>query len=193
MKNELCAIGQVILLGTRIAIPKSLRTRVFELEHEGHSGIVVFKRNLRSNVWWPGMDKNVERECRTCYGCQLVSIPAIHRTQLPSAPWEHLETDCLGPLPSGDSLFVLVVYNSRYKIDEIMKSTTGEKTVSCLKKIFNVHELLLSITTDNGSQFFSEVFSNFMHENQIQHKRTSQLGGLEAKKIPYEEEKNCTE
>lgn len=74
-----------------------------------------------------------------------------------------------------------------------MKSTTGEKTVSCLKKIFNVHEFLLSITTDNGSQFVSEVFSNFMHENQIQHKRTIQLGGLEAKKIPYEEEKNCTE
>lgn len=55
-------------------------------------------------MWWPGKDKDVERECCTCYGCQLVSIPAkpepMHRTQLPSAPWEHLAADFLGPLPS---------------------------------------------------------------------------------------------
>lgn len=34
VKNELCAIGQVILRGTRIVIPRSLRTRVLELGHE---------------------------------------------------------------------------------------------------------------------------------------------------------------
>ncbi len=88
----------------------------------------------------------------------------MHRTQLPSAPWEQLAADFLGPLPSGDSLFVLVDYYSRYKVVEIMKSTTGEKTVSCLKKIFSVSGLPLSITTDNGPQFVSDVFSNFMQE-----------------------------
>nr|XP_034329426.1 uncharacterized protein LOC109619056 isoform X3 [Crassostrea gigas] len=97
----------------------------------------------------------------------------MHRTQLhvPSAPSSRF----LGPLPSGDSLFVLVDYYSRYKVIEIMKSTTGEKTVSCLKKIFSVSGLPLSITTDNGPQFVSDVFSNFMHENQIQYKRTTPL------------------
>lgn len=97
VKNKLCAIGQVILHGTRIVISKSLGTRVLEFGHEGHPCIVVMKRNLRSKVWWPGIDintKDVERECHTCYGCHLVGIPAkpepMHRTQLPSAPLEHL-------------------------------------------------------------------------------------------------------
>lgn len=130
-------------------------------------------------MWLPGMDRDVEKECRTCYGRQLDSIPAkpepMHRTQLPSAPWEQLAADFLGPLPSGDSLFVLVDYYSRCKIVKMMKSTTGDKNVICLKKIFSVYGLPLSITTDNGPQFVSDVFSNFMHENQIQHKRTTPL------------------
>lgn len=62
VKNELCAIGKVILRGIRIVIPKSLRTRVLELGHEGHPGIVVMKRPLRSKVWWPGTDKDVEEK-----------------------------------------------------------------------------------------------------------------------------------
>lgn len=33
----------------------------------------------------------------------------------------------------------------------------------------------LSITTDNGPQFVSDVFLNFIYENQIQHKRTTPL------------------
>lgn len=113
MKNELCAIGQVGLRGTRIVIPKSLRTRILKLGHKGHPGIDVLKKNLRSKVWWPGIDKDVERKCRTCYGYQLVSIPAkpepMHRTQFPSASWEHIAAALFGPLSSGDSLLPLIM------------------------------------------------------------------------------------
>lgn len=40
------------------------------------------------------MDNDVVREYRTCYGCQLVSIPGelelMNNTRLASAPWVHL-------------------------------------------------------------------------------------------------------
>ena len=36
--DELTFIGQVILCGTRIVIPKVLRSRFLELAHEGHRG-----------------------------------------------------------------------------------------------------------------------------------------------------------
>ena len=56
----------------------------------------------------------------TCHGCQLVSqalkAEAMVRTELPSAPWQHLAADYmymyLGPLPSGDYVFVIVDYYS---------------------------------------------------------------------------------
>ena len=75
VRGELSAIGKLVLRGTRIVIPKQLRCQVLELAHEGHPGIVAMKQRLRTKVWWPGIDKEVERACKTCHGCQLVSQP----------------------------------------------------------------------------------------------------------------------
>ena len=61
MRNELCAIGKLVLRGTRIVVPKELRSHVLELADEGHPGIVAIKQRLRSKVWWPGIDKDAER------------------------------------------------------------------------------------------------------------------------------------
>ena len=87
VRNELTYIGQVILRGTRIVIPNILRKRVLELAHEGHQGVVKMKERLRSKVWWPGVDKDAERKCRECYGCQLVTketVPSpVKTTRMP--------------------------------------------------------------------------------------------------------------
>ena len=56
VKNELCCYGQLLLRGTRLIIPKSLREQVPQLAHEGHQGIVKTKNRLRSKVWWPKID-----------------------------------------------------------------------------------------------------------------------------------------
>ena len=102
--SELCSIGQLILRGTRIVIPKKLRPRVLSLAHEGHLGIVGTKQKLRSKVWWPGMEKDAEKHCKTCYGCQLVSRPSppepIRSTALPTGPWRDLAIDFSGHSPS---------------------------------------------------------------------------------------------
>ncbi|KAL5013851.1 hypothetical protein ScPMuIL_008121 [Solemya velum] len=57
IKDELTCVGMLVLRGTRISIPISLRDRVLELAHEGHPGIVAMKRNLRTKVWWTGLDR----------------------------------------------------------------------------------------------------------------------------------------
>ena len=102
--GELCTIGKLILRGTRIVIPKKLRARVLSIAHEDHLGIVGTKQKLRSKVWWPGMERDAEEHCKTCYGCQLASRPAppepIRTTPLPTGPWRDLAIDLLGPLPT---------------------------------------------------------------------------------------------
>ena len=91
-----CTIGKLILRGTRIVIPKKLRPRVFSIAHEGHLGIVGTKQKLRSKVWWPCMEKDAEKHCKTCYGCQLVSRPTppepIRTTPLPNVEPNVAET-----------------------------------------------------------------------------------------------------
>ncbi|XP_062613747.1 uncharacterized protein K02A2.6-like [Saccostrea cucullata] len=179
VKSELCTVGHLILRGTRIVIPKSLRDQVLALGHEGHPGIVIMKQRLRSKVWWPKMDQDIEQWNKACYGCQLVSQPEkvepMHRTELPSRPWEHLAADFLGPLPSGDYIFTIVDYYSRWIDLAVMRSTTAEKMVEVLTKIFSTHGLPVSITTDNGPQFVSEYFKTYCEINGIVHRKTTPL------------------
>ena len=177
--SELCVIGKLILRGTRIVIPSKLRSRVFTLAHEGHPGIVRMKQRLRSKVWWPGIDKEAEKFCKTCFGCQLVSSPAhpepIKSTPLPQGPWQDLALDLLGPLPSGDSVLVVVDYFSRYYEIEIMHSTTSEKIIASLKRISMIHGLPLSLTIDNGPQFVSNEFEKYLEDCGIEHRKTTPL------------------
>ena len=141
VRNELTFIGQVILRGTRIVIPKVLRQRVVELAHEGHQRIVKMKERLRSKVWWPGVDKDAERKCHECYGCQLVTketvTPLVKTTRMPERPWQDLALDLLGPMPTGEHLLVLVDYFSRWVEVDVIKSTTSEVIIKCLDKQFS--------------------------------------------------------
>ncbi|XP_022809408.1 uncharacterized protein K02A2.6-like [Stylophora pistillata] len=133
VRNELTFIGQVILRGTRMVIPKVLRLRVLKLAHEGHQDIVKMKERLRSKVWWPEVDKAVERKCRECYGCQLVTketiTPPVKITRKPERPWHDLVLDLLGPMPTREYMLVLVDYFSRWVEFDIIKSTTSETII----------------------------------------------------------------
>jgi len=179
IKDELCVIGYLVLRGTRIVVPRELRKRVLDLGHIGHPGIVLMKSNLRTKVWWPGIDKEIENYCKTCYGCQLVSQSTnpepMTRTELPSAPWQDLAADVLGPLPSGDYIFVCVDYYSRYVELEVTKVITSEKLVSILRKWFLTHGLPLSLRTDNASSFVCEHFENYLQSQGIEHRRNTPL------------------
>ena len=175
--SELCSIGQLILRGTRIVIPKKLRPRVLSLAHEGHLGIIGTKQKLRSKVWLPEMEKDAEKHCKTCYGCQLVSRSSppepIRSTALPTGPWRDLAIDLLGPLPTGESILVVVDYYSRYYEIDIMRSTVASKVISSLEEIFARHGLPESLTSDNGPEFVATEFTEYMKQQEIRHHRVT--------------------
>jgi len=58
------------------------------------------------------MDQDVERFCKGCYECQLVSAPSrpplLSSIKMPDKPWEHVACDLLSPLPNGESILVVV-------------------------------------------------------------------------------------
>lgn len=179
VRFELAVLGQLVLRGTRIVIPQSLRAQVINLAHEGHQGIVKSKQRLRTKVWWPGADKDIERKCKSCHGCQVVgkaNFPEpIKSTPLPTEPWQHLATDILGPLPDGSYLLVTVDYYSRFFEVDILKSITTEKVIECLERIFCRFGLPESLKTDNASYFTSIEFENFLSTSGIEHRKSTPL------------------
>ena len=173
VRNELCAVGKLVLRGCRIVIPESLREQVTRLAHEGHQGMVKTKQRLRTKVWWPRMDSDVEKVCKSCYGCQLVSKPSVpepmRRTELPTQPWQHTAADLLGPMPGGEYIFAIVDYYSRYFDVDILTSVTSADIIRSCNKIFATHGYPLSLKTDNGKQLISQEFESYLDEHGIKH------------------------
>ncbi|XP_049877892.1 uncharacterized protein K02A2.6-like [Pectinophora gossypiella] len=170
-QDELCFYEGILLRGTRIVVPESLRERVLKAAHEGHPGIVGMKARLRTKVWWPKCDKDAETMVKSCKGCTLVSGPnpphPLKRRELPEEPWMDVAVDLMGPLPSGDYLFVIVDYYSRYKEIKICRKITTVEVVTHLKEIFSRLGNPASITADNGKQFCSEEFKSFCTQRNI--------------------------
>lgn len=174
LANELCVINGVLMRVDRIVIPTKLRDRVLCLAHEGHPGMRLMKSHLRTNVWWPDMDRQVEKYVRQCKGCTLVATPnapePMVRKELPSQPWIDVAADFLGPLPDAQYLLVVIDYYSRYMEVVEMTSITAADTVAELAIIFSRYGLPVTLRVDNGPQLSNkcEEFRSFCDSNGIQ-------------------------
>ena len=156
---------------------QSLRQQVLAIAHKGHVGIVATKLRLRTKVWWPGIDKDAEQYVRSCHGCQLVGQATppepLMPTELPVGKWQDLSLDLLGSMPTREYLLVVIDYYSRYYEVEILMSITASQIISRLQKIFAVHGLPVTITSDNGPQFRFEEFEHYLVDNGILHRKVT--------------------
>ena len=90
-------------------------------------------------------------------------------TQLLLGKWQDLSSDLLRQMPPGEYLLVVIAYYSRYYEVEILMSITASQIISRLEKIFTVHGLPVTITSNNGPQFWSEEFEHYLVDNGILH------------------------
>ena len=132
------------------------------------------KALARSYMWWPGMDQAIERLARSCKACQSVkhspAVAPLRPWTWPSKPWDRVHVDFAGPF-QGTMLFVLVDAHSKWPEVYQMSSTTADKTIDVLRKIFAAYGLPAQLVSDNGPQFVSTEFSNFMKQNGVRHIR----------------------
>ncbi|XP_033111270.1 uncharacterized protein K02A2.6-like [Anneissia japonica] len=146
------------------------------LAHEGHLEIIGTKQNLRTKMWGPRVEKDVEKFVKTCHGSQITARAnapePIRNTTLAMGPWQDLAY-FLGPFPSGESVLVVMDYYNRYYEYAIMKSTTAEKTVAAMREMFARHGLPVTLYSDNGPQFISQTFSEFMEKMGVRHHRVT--------------------
>ena len=173
-KNELTTEGDCLLWGTRVVIPSKLRDEVLKSLHQGHPGVTRMKAIARSYLWWPGLDQDLEKLARTCISCQAVKqAPAtapLHPWVWPSRPWQRIHIDFAGPF-LGKMYFLVIDAHSKWGEVFQMTQTTTTKTVELLPQLFASYGLPEQVVSDNGPQFVSEEFRQFMQGNGIRHIR----------------------
>ena len=176
LRNEITVVGSLVMRGMRIVVPAILRKRMLELAYEGYQGIVKTRYRLRSKVWWPNMNSMVESHCKKCLGCQAVTpaatIPPVKKKTMPTKPWRDLAVDLIGPLPTGESLLVIVDCYSRWIEVDVVRSSV---IIMCLENHFTRHGIPETLRTDNGSNLVSREMEEFLDELGIKHKKTIPL------------------
>jgi len=176
LRFELSEKSGLVLRGTRIIIPLSLRSRVLSIVHEGHLGIRKTKELLRTKVWWPRIDYDVEDKVSSCITCTRLqekqTKEPLQMTEMPDR-WHTLHIDVCGPLPSGEYLFGVVDSGSRWPEIFVLKSTKVESIISSLIYLFSNFGVPNTIVSDNGPQFTSETFSSFCNEWGVRHRRVT--------------------
>uniref|UniRef100_A0A5S6QPI0 RNA-directed DNA polymerase n=1 Tax=Trichuris muris TaxID=70415 RepID=A0A5S6QPI0_TRIMR len=99
-KDELSFEDGILLRQGRIVAPTRLRDRILAMLHEGHPGIVAMKSMARFQVWWPGIDKEIEKHVNQCEPCQRnrqrpPEVPLIP-WNVPTEPWTRIHVDIAG-------------------------------------------------------------------------------------------------
>ena len=171
-RTELSVEDGCVLWGARVVVPSQGRSKVLTELHEAHPGESRMKALARSYVWWPNMDQDIVKEVKRCEKCQShQSAPAeapLHPWEWPGLPWSRIHIDYAGPF-KGEMFLVVVDAYSKWLDVHCMKSTTSTATVEKLREIFAIHGLPTTLVSDNGSNFTSSEFEEFMKRNGIKH------------------------
>jgi hypothetical protein len=108
----------------------------------------------------------------------LMLLPGLLQpTALPSGPWKKLAIDFAGEFVAAPAhqryLIVAMDYYSKWPEVAMCGSPTMAAVITCLSGLFDRFGLVEEIVTDNGVQFTSAEFADFVNRHGIVHNRTT--------------------
>ena len=169
---ELTVYNGVIMWGSRVVVPAKYRSQILSTLHEGHPGIVKMKALARSYVYWPNIDQQLEQTAASCKGCisakKMPTTAPLHQWEWPSHPWRRLHIDFAGPLLNR---MFLVVVDAHSKWPEVFpkKNATSAATIEALRNMWARFGIPDQVVSDNGPQFISAEFQEFLQSNGVRH------------------------
>lgn len=176
-RQELSVEDDIVLWGHRVVIPKdsALQSILLEELHATHPGIVKMKALARSFFWWPAIDRDLEQKCRECEICQehqkQPQLTPIHPWEFPENPWTRLHIDYASM--SNQDVLIVVDAHSKWIEAVRVQNATAAATITAMRRMFATHGIPETIVSDNGTQFVSEEFTQFLTSNNIEHVQTA--------------------
>lgn len=161
-----------IFYGHRICIPASFREKVLNELHTGHIGGVKMKMLARAHVFWPNINKDIETRVERCTECQLhANNPGKatnHPWQQPRFPWDRIHIDYAGPFYGHTFLVVVDSYSKWLEVFRT-SSMTCSATIELLDSLFARYGYPITLVSDNGTNFTSQDFKEFLDRCGIVH------------------------
>lgn len=169
----------------RIWLPKSLHQEAIKTAHDicCHGGYFKTLSRLREKYYWPSMTRDVKLFVSQCDDCKLIKPPnQILRPPMGEAfittrPFQRIYCDFLGPYPStklkNTRIFIAIDHFTKFIFLKPLKSATTLNVIDFLDNyLFNTFGIPQYLHSDNGKQFISKDFSDFLHLYGITHIKT---------------------
>jgi len=172
----------------RPVVPADLRRRIFLALHGlSHPGIKATVRMLNTRYYWKEMKKDVQAWCAECQDCQKVKIgrhtqKGIKDIPFPSQRFTHVHIDIIGPLEPPDTVqpekprYLLTMIDSHTRWMEAAPLSDISSSSVCSSFLFFWIARFgppLTLTTDRGTQFCSEMAEKLNELLGIHHIRTT--------------------
>ena len=161
----------ILFKGEKIIIPKAMQSEMLKLIHSSHLGIAKsFKPSKRHFI----LARNVISNSRCCFSLwDLYTYQSKNHKEpliphsVPDRPWYKLGIDIYEL--QGKQYVVIVDYYSRFVELDLLTNTTAKQVINHCKSQFSRHAILDVLISDNGTQFSSHEFKQFIKHYQINH------------------------
>ncbi len=153
-------------------VPHSLRRPVFDILHSmSHPGMKATQRLITARFTWPHIKRDVRQWTKACTSCQRAKVNKHTSTPLstfalPSARFDAIHLDLVGPLPHSNGYTYLLTVIDRFTrwpeafpLPNITAETVARIFLQGWVARFGTPT---TITTDRGSQFESGLWSDLM-------------------------------
>lgn len=166
----------------RVVVPLEKRPDVLKACHDdplsAHGGRHKTIDRVCRDYYWPRMHDSITRYVRSCLVCQATKhsnmvqrAPMGERFNV-SRPWQALYVDFVGPFPRSKSgfvyLFVAVDAFSKFVHINPMRVATARGVIRFLEQnVFLVFGVPDQVISDNGSQFISREYQQFLGSHNV--------------------------
>ena len=170
-RDQISFSDGILFKGEKIIIPKVVQPEMLKLIHSSHLGIEKCKRRARDILYWLGMSSQIQDAVSTCATCNLYQRknqkePLIPHS-IPDRPWSKVGVDIF-ELQQKQYL-VIVDYYSGFVEFDLLTHTTAKQVINHCKSQFSRHGIPDVLISDNGPQFSSHEFRQFIKHYQIDH------------------------
>ena len=157
-------------------IPASCRKRVLDCLHSAHQGHAKMLESAKHSVYWPGLVDDLESTRKRCSICDRNAPSQAQMPPLPLAspdfPFQMIAMDYFEN--KGKSWLVIADrFSSWLSLHSFPREAYSTDLISRLKHYFCTFGIAEEISSDDGPQFRSSQFQQFLQSWGIKHHRVS--------------------
>lgn len=174
-QEDLSVAEELIYKSHKILIPTKLRKDMLKHIHGTHFSYEKCIKRAKDFLFWPNLNNDVKEYITNCVSCAVHQrkpneLPIINK-QIPTYPFEIVASD-LFQFMGKDYMVVTDSYSGFIEFKKL-KNTSTKIVIAVLKELFAKFGIPRVLETDNGPQYVSQEFKEFVKKWKFDHVTSS--------------------